>query len=93
MKVIIRAAAHADIERIYEWIERDSPRNARSVTDRIYAAIENNLGFFPYVGHAGRARGTYEWVVRGLPYIIVYRVDEERDELTVVAVVHGARRR
>jgi len=45
------------------------------------------------MGHAGRARGTYEWVVRGLPYIIVYRVDDVLDELTVIAVVHGAQDR
>jgi plasmid stabilization system protein ParE len=51
MKTIIRVAAHADIERIYDWIAQDSPHNARSVVDRIYDAIENNLAFSPYIGH------------------------------------------
>jgi len=93
MKTVIRAAAHADIERIYDWIARDSPGNAQSVINRIYEAIERNLAFSPYIGHRGRAPGTYEWVVRGLPYIIIYRVDDELDELTVIAVIHGARKR
>jgi toxin ParE1/3/4 len=93
MKTIIRVAAHADIERIYDWIAQDSPHNARSVVDRIYDAIENNLAFSPYIGHRGRAPGTYEWVVRGLPYIIIYHIDNELDELTVIAVIHGARKR
>ena len=35
MKTVIRAAAHADIERIYDWIARDSPGNAQSVINRI----------------------------------------------------------
>ena len=93
MKPIIRAAAHGDIERIYEWITQDSPRNAQSVIERIYDTIENNLALSPYIGHRGRVPGTYEWVVRGLPYVIIYRVDEDLDELTVIAVVHGARKR
>jgi plasmid stabilization system protein ParE len=31
--------------------------------------------------------------LHGLPYVIVYRVDEELDELTVVAIFHGAQDR
>jgi addiction module RelE/StbE family toxin len=93
MKVIIREAAYADLERIFHWIERDSPRNAASVADRILDSIEQTLAFFPKAGHRGKAAGTYEWVVRGLPYIVVYRLDEARDELTVVAVLHGAQDR
>jgi plasmid stabilization system protein ParE len=47
MKVIVRESALADIERIYAWIARDSPRNAESVVGRIDAAIEDKLAFFP----------------------------------------------
>jgi hypothetical protein len=28
--------------------------------------------------------------VRGLPYIVVYRIDETLDELIVLAIFHGA---
>jgi toxin ParE1/3/4 len=45
------------------------------------------------MGHVGRARGTYEWVVVGLPYIIVYEIDEVAQEVAIVAVFHGARDR
>jgi hypothetical protein len=34
-----------------------------------------------------------EWVVRGLPYIVVYEVDAKRGELIITAVFHGARDR
>ena len=47
----------------------------------------------PYMGHEGRARGTYEWVVVGLPYIIVYEIDEAAEEVAIIAVFHGAQDR
>ena len=93
MKIIIRETAFADLERIYAWIARDSPGNAESVVRRIDAAIEDKLAFFPFMGRPGRAPGTREWVVHGLPYLIVYRVDETLDELTVLAIFHGAQDR
>jgi plasmid stabilization system protein ParE len=45
---------------------------------------------WPYTGHVGRAPGTYEWVVVSLPYIIV---DEDADEVAIIAVFHGAQDR
>ena len=35
-------------------------------------------------------RASFEWVVPRLPYIVVYEIRAERDEVIVVAVVHGA---
>jgi plasmid stabilization system protein ParE len=45
------------------------------------------------MGHVGRVPGTYEWVVPALPYIIVYTINTNDDEVTVVAVFHGAQDR
>ena len=92
-EIVIREAAFADLERIYSWIAQDSPRNADSVVCRIDEAIEDKHAFFPYMGRPGRARGTRGWVVHGLPYVIVYIVDELLDELTVLAIFHGAQDR
>jgi toxin ParE1/3/4 len=39
------------------------------------------------MGHAGRVAGTYEWVVRGLPYIIVYQTGAaDSDEALILGV-------
>lgn len=46
---------------------------------------------FPRMGHTGRVAGTYEWVVRGLPYIIVYQADAT--EVLILGVFHGAQDR
>ena len=45
------------------------------------------------MGRRGRAHDTHEWVVRGLPYIVVYRINDEVDELRVLAIFHGAQDR
>ena len=92
MKIIIRDAAYDDLDRIHAWIAKDRPGAADSVIDRILDSI-GQLGHFPFIGHVGRAAGTHEWVVTGLPYIVVYEIDSDNDELRVVAVFHGAQNR
>jgi toxin ParE1/3/4 len=92
MNVRYRRRAERDIENIYEYIEQRNARAATEVVARIrYAA--DRLGLLPYMGHAGRAPRTYEWALVGLPYVIVYEVDETADEVSIIAVFHGAQRR
>ena len=43
------------------------------------------------MGRPGLDPGTHELIE--YPYIIVYEVHEDRDEIVVLAVVHGARKR
>jgi hypothetical protein len=40
----------------------------------------------------GRARGTYERVVAGTSYIIVFELWQNPPAVVIVAVAHGARR-
>lgn len=92
MRVIIRESAYDDLERIHTWIEKDRPRSADSVIDRILESTER-LGRFPSIGRIGRALGTYELVVPGLPYIVVYQANADDDEVIVIGVFHGAQDR
>ena len=92
MRVVFDAKALQDLEGIFDWIAQDSAANARGVIERILASAER-LGSFPEMARAGRVAGTREWVVPRLPYIVVYEVHRERDELVVTAVFHGARDR
>ncbi len=92
MKVIIRDAAYDDLEQIHAWIAKDRPRVADAVIEGILKSI-GLLEPFPLIGRAGRASGTRELVIGGLPYIAVYRVDDEADEVAVIAVFHAAQNR
>jgi toxin ParE1/3/4 len=92
VKVKYRRRAQFDIETIYQYIEKRNPRAATEVVARIrYAA--DRLGLMPYMGHLGRSHGTYEWVVVGLPYVIVYEINEAAGEVAIIAVFHGAQDR
>ena len=92
MRVRFRKRAQLDIETIHEFIQARNPRAATEIAARIRDAAAR-LQEWPFIGHPGRAQGTYEWVVTGSPYIIVYEVHETADEVAIIAVFHGAQDR
>jgi plasmid stabilization system protein ParE len=96
------AQARRQIVSIYNYIADRSPTAARQVVLRIRLAAEG-LTDFPRMGRAGRVRGTHEWVVRGLPYIIVYEIGmsdivyeigmSDPEEVLILGVFHAAQHR
>ena len=92
MNVFIRDRAYADLEQIYQWIRRDRPEAAVGVIERIFESLDR-LALFPFMGHPGLVKDTYEWVVPGIPFIIVYEIDEPAQELRVIAVFHSRQER
>ena len=92
MKVIVRESAKVDLDRIAEWIAKDSPRTAA----RIVSTIRDRIGVLETDELAQMGR---PWLVEGTrelleyPYIIVYAVHEDRGEIVVLSIVHGARDR
>ena len=92
MKLVFDERALADLEGIYNWIAKDNPKAAFAVVERLFESAEH-LARFPRMGHVGRDDGTFEWPVPRLPYIVVYEIHHERDQIVVVAVVHGAQDR
>jgi plasmid stabilization system protein ParE len=89
MKLVFDDRAIADIEDIFQWIANDNPVAARAVIERIFGSTEH-LAKFPQMGRAGRDEGSFEWVVPRLPYIVVYEIHRDVDEVIIVGVVHGA---
>ncbi len=92
MKLVFDDSALVDLEGIYDWIAKNNPAVAKTVVERLFASAEH-LATFPQMGHVGRDDETFEWVVPRLPYIVVYEIHAARDEVIVVAVVHGAQDR
>jgi toxin ParE1/3/4 len=87
------AEAREHIAAIYSYVRDRNPVAATQVVARIRMAAEQ-LAEFPRMGHAGRVPGTHEWVVRGLPYIIVYQTGAaDPDEVLVLAIFHAAQDR
>lgn len=92
MRVVFDDRAVEDLEDIYRFISAENPHAARSVVQRIVASMER-LADFPRMAREGNVEGTREWVIPRLPYIAVYRVYADRDELVVIGIFHGARQR
>lgn len=87
------AEAREHVAAIFSYLRDRNLVAATQVVGRIRLATER-LAEFPRMGHAGRVAGTYEWVVRGLPYIIVYQTAAtDPDEVLILGVFHGAQDR
>ena len=92
MKVIVRARAASDLEQLFQWIAKENPRAAAAMVSRISDRINAlELDSLAHMGRIGFVAGTLELVE--YPYIIIYRVDDARREVDVLAIVHGARNR
>jgi toxin ParE1/3/4 len=92
MKVSFDPAAQTELDEIFAWISDYNSRAARDLIGRIEAKVlrlENPE--LVYMGRPGLVEGTRELVE--WPYIIIYKVFEDRGEIVVVSVVHGARER
>ena len=89
LKVRWLKQALANLEAEAEYISRDSHAAAQRLVMAIEQAVQL-LASHPALGRAGRVEGTRELVVTGTPYIIPYRVREDRVEL--LRVFHAARK-
>jgi plasmid stabilization system protein ParE len=74
---------------IGDYIARDNQRAAVTVVTRILDLVDL-LGEQPEIGRPGRIAGTRELVVTNTPFVVPYRVGENRIE--VLSVFHGARK-
>lgn len=79
--------AIADLDRIIDYIEVESPQGALTIALAIRRGANSLLSEFPKAGRQGRVPGTRELIVVGTPFIVVYVVDGERVE--IIRVLHG----
>jgi toxin ParE1/3/4 len=92
VRVRVLEPAVEDLEAIHEYIARDNHRAADTFIGEVRAHLRRiaETGFGE-IGRPGHLRGTRE-LVHGR-YIIVYRLDDVENELIVLSVIHGSRRR
>jgi len=92
MRVTFDPAARDELDDIFAWIAKDSHRAAYEMIARIEAKVTQlEIPQLTHMGRPGLVEGTrelLEW-----PYIIVYQVRGDRDEIVVVSIVHGAQDR
>jgi len=92
MRIIFDDDALDDLRGIREWFADKNPRAGTELIKRIFDKIENLLApELTYIGRPGLDPGTHELIE--YPYIIVYEVHEDRGDIVVLSVVHGAQDR
>jgi toxin ParE1/3/4 len=92
MKILFEPAARDELDHIFSWIAKDSLSSALGLIARIEAKVMRlEDPALSHMGRPGLVEGTRELIE--WPYIIVYKIDEAREEIVVVAVFHGAQDR
>jgi toxin ParE1/3/4 len=84
------AEALSDLVALRAYIAQHDPAAANRVTFEIVRSVNRLLPANPHVGRAGRVPGTRELVIPGTPYIVPYRVRDNR--IQILRVYHSARR-
>jgi toxin ParE1/3/4 len=90
VNVIWTRPALRALEAIGDHIRAENAIAATRTLQRIVERVEE-LGVHPHMGRPGRIADTAELVVPGTPFVVPYRVRDERVE--VLSVYHGARKR
>jgi toxin ParE1/3/4 len=76
MHLVWLPAAVRNLLHAREYIRQDNPAAAEKTGARIEASI-NNLAAFPMIGRSGEVPRTRELVIPGLPYLVIYRVQDD----------------
>jgi addiction module RelE/StbE family toxin len=90
MKLTWSPQAIDDLRSIRAYIGNENPQAARAVVSAIIGLVESLLARHPYAARPGRNAGTRELVIPKLPYVVPYRVADERIE--ILRVYHASRR-
>jgi toxin ParE1/3/4 len=90
MTIVWSPQAIADLSALRAYIAQDNKAAAQRTALHIIRNVEHLLSDNPSMGRPGRVVGTRELVVPGTPYVVPYRIRDER--IQVLRVYHGARR-
>jgi len=78
--------AAEDIRSLYRFLFERSPKAAARISRAIVETVERSLSANPGLGHAGRVPDTRELVIPKTPYVVPYRVRDDR--VVVLRVYH-----
>ncbi len=81
----------ADLRAAWEYIAEENPAAAERVLEKILRGVEA-LERHPKLGRAGRVEGTRELMIPGTPFVVAYCLRNEKEEVQILAVLHGARK-
>jgi len=87
MRVVWPAAAQADLVSIHDFLFPNNPYAAERIVSEVLSKAET-LATFPKRHRRSAAGNSHEYALPGLPYILVYEV--EQDLVRILSVFHAA---
>jgi len=90
VEIVWSALARTRLREIRDYVARDKPEAAERLATRIVAVVEA-LRNHPRLGRVGAEPGIRELVIGSTPYIVLYRVQDQR--ITISTIWHAAQRR
>jgi toxin ParE1/3/4 len=88
MKLVRARRFRDELRREYEFLRLRNPKAAKATMDRIHSATLRLKGF-PQSGRSWRLPGTWELVIAGTPYVVVYRIED--DAVEILTLFHTSR--
>ena len=82
--------AAQDLDKIEKYISREnSPAVAIDIVLKVIETVEMVLPTHPRAGRMGRVTGTREFLIEGVPFVVIYR-QIGSDQLQIIRVLHDA---
>ena len=92
MKLKFTPRATQDLIAIADYVREHSPQASLRVRAAILESLQN-LVRFPRLGRQQEVEGVRKLVTRRYPYLVYYTLDEEAEEIIILAIQHPARER
>jgi len=90
MKIQYARLAHDDLLSLLEFIAKEDPIAAQKIAQSLHSSIDR-LASFPFYGRIGDVSKTRQFVVSGLPYIVIYQVCDET--IRILRIYHSSQNR
>ena len=90
MKIEWARGATRQLMALHAYVAADKRDAADRLLLRIMAAVQH-LASYPLTGREGRVPGTRELVIARTPYLVAYRLKDDRI-VEILAILHGKRR-
>ena len=91
-KLIFYQSFLLEFGEILDFIERDDSAAANRVYSKVFKSL-NALTKFPKLGFCGKVENTFEIIPEGLPYTVVYQVNETSKKIIITNILHHAQDR
>ena len=89
MTLVWSPDAQQDLRDIRAYISQDNPSSAKVVVARIVTLVREQQSANPEIGRIGRVSGTRELVMSNTPFVVPYRIRDDR--IDILRVDHAAR--